>query len=82
MGVDNPYNVTRGNIKLRLLVDVYLLKTVRKRTKQTRNDLCPLCNGNQVEDREYFLLRCSVLESVRVKQATVLTSNSCTKCVG
>ena len=65
--VENPNQVTRSNIKCRLLVDVYPIQTVMLRTRQTKSDICTLCNMKQAEDRVHFILVCPALQTVRDK---------------
>ena len=62
--VENPNQVTRSNIKCRLLVDVYPIQTVMLRTRQTKSDICTLCNMKQAEDRVHFILVCPALQTV------------------
>ena len=63
----NPYQVTRANIKSRLLLDVYPLSRVTKRMKKTTEDICPICQLDEQENQVHFLLRCPKLEEVRPK---------------
>ena len=41
--VHNHRQLTRVNVKIRLLVEVFPLQTQRKRMKQVASDYCPLC---------------------------------------
>ena len=53
-----------SNIKCRLLVDVYPTQTVMLRMRQTKSDICTLCDMKQAEDRVHFILMCPALQTV------------------
>ena len=52
--IDNPYQVTRANVKIRLA-------TMKSRMKLIKDDTCTLCNNGDQEDQEHFLIKCSRL---------------------
>ena len=64
--VDNPRQVARANIKLRLLVGVYPLQVVRFKMKKATTEICQLCKSSS-EDITHFLLACEPLSEVRRK---------------
>ena len=41
------------------------IQTVMIRTRQTKSDICTLCNMKQAEDRVHFILVCPALQTVR-----------------
>ena len=52
-------------VKLKLLTDTYIRQSKRVNFSETeKSSLCKLCN-TEIEDLEYFLLNCEILESVR-----------------
>jgi hypothetical protein len=63
----NVRQVTRANIKIRVMAGVYPLQTLRKNMKKAKDDTCLLCNTD-TEDTTHFLAACPALESVRKKQ--------------
>ena len=66
-GIDNPFKVTRANIKVRVLIDVYPLQAVLYRMKLVANDLCPVCDDGSREDVDHFLASCGAYVDVRNK---------------
>ena len=63
--VENPRQVTRANIKSRLLVGVYPLATTRLRIKQTTDTTCELCDTMDEEDETHFLTSCERMADIR-----------------
>ena len=62
----NPREVSRSNIKLRLLTGTYKLQTMAHKYKQSPSPTCPLCTLSN-EDTQHFILQCRVLNPVREK---------------
>ena len=71
--VDNPHQVTRANIKSRLLLDVYPLETVKLRMQLTKSDLCTLCENGDKEDLKHFLVKCEKFNATRSKYMRKIT---------
>ena len=63
--IENHRQVTRANIKLRILLGVYPLATVRARMKQATSGTCTICKNNEDEDPIHFLTECNVYEDIR-----------------
>ena len=66
-GIDNPFKVTRANIKVCVLIDVYPLQAVLYRMKQVANDIYPVCDDGSREDVDHFLASCGAYLDVRNK---------------
>ena len=63
----DPHDVEKAAIKARLLTGTYTLQTDKHRFNQYEVDkTCQLCN-QEPEDREHFILQCTVLTEVRQK---------------
>ena len=65
--IRNPRQVTRANIKTRLLTDVYPLEAVARRMKLTQHDTCKLCEADLPEDRVHFFAVCKAMADLREK---------------
>jgi hypothetical protein len=62
--VRTPGEVTRANVKLRLLTGSYKLQKHSFKFKEKSDSSCPICNAVE-EDTQHFLLDCPPLEDVR-----------------
>jgi hypothetical protein len=60
-----PREVTRANVKLRLLTGSYNLQKQSLKFKEKSDSSCPICNAVE-ENTQHFLLDCPPLEDVRV----------------
>ena len=68
----NPNEVEKAAIKARLLTGTYTLQVNRHRFNQYEVEkTCKLCN-KETEDRQHFILHCSVLEHGRNKHMSKL----------
>ena len=68
----NPRDIRRACIKSKIATGTYLLQAnanIWSRNKDSQ--LCPLCK-EQSENREHFLLLCSILEPIRTKHREAL----------
>ena len=72
--IENPFQVTRANAKIRLMVDVYPLGAVRRRMKQVNTDICQLCDSQETEDRVHFLTKCQAMGEIRGKYLSRIIS--------
>ena len=63
--INNSRQVTRANVKTRVLLGVYPLANTKRRTKQSTTATCRLCHTDQDEDEVHFLTQCSSLEKER-----------------
>ena len=72
--IENPFQVTRANAKIRLMVDVYPLGAVRRRMKQVNTDICQLCDSQDTEDRVHFLTKCRAMGEIREKYLSRIIS--------
>jgi hypothetical protein len=63
LSVSNPREVTRSNIKLRLLSGTYTLESSQKTFKRSSSDTCTLC-GFEQEDTTHFILNCQALRNI------------------
>ena len=63
--INNSRQVTRANVKTRVLLGVYPLANAKRRTKQSTTATCRLCHTDQDEDEVHFLTQCSSLEKER-----------------
>ncbi|MEW8547744.1 MAG: reverse transcriptase family protein, partial [Candidatus Thiodiazotropha sp.] len=55
------------SVKLRLLTDTYILQSKKvKYYESEKSSLCKLCNES-IEDQEHFLLKCEILDPVRIR---------------
>ena len=70
--VENHRQVTRANIKTRLLTKTYPIQETRQRVKKASHPTCPLCQYH-TEDTAHFVLECPELEGVRRKYLIIHT---------
>jgi hypothetical protein len=59
----NPRDVTRSNIKLRMLTGTYNLESTQYTFRRVKTDLCRLCK-EETEDITHMLLRCKTLSNI------------------
>ena len=67
--LDSVYNtrqVTRANIKTRIVCGVYPFNGAKHKMKKISSPICSLCNTG-VEDLDHFMLHCSPLNPIRRK---------------
>ena len=64
--ISSPREVTRSNIKLRILSGTYTLQTSLLKFKKAISDTCPLCKSAP-EDIIHFLTSCPKLQQQRTK---------------
>ena len=62
--IDNPREVTRCSIKVRLLTGTYPLQKFCHKTNKADSGMCLLCKV-ETEDTEHFLERCEIYEDIR-----------------
>ncbi len=62
---NNPREVTRSNIRIRLLTGTYTFQSSQQTFGKVRTDICQLC-GKETEDICHFLLRCTFLSRERI----------------
>ena len=60
--INKSRQVTRANVKTRVLLGVYPLAITKRRTKQSTTATCRLCHTDQNEDEVHTLTQCSSLE--------------------
>ena len=60
----NPREVTRSNIKIRLLTGTYTLQASQQVFGKVTSDICQMC-GTDTENTRHFLLDCVFLEKYR-----------------
>jgi hypothetical protein len=69
--VTNPRQVTRANIKVRMLTGCYTLQASKLTFKKSLDDTCPLCR-TEPEDIRHMLTRCSKLATERNNYITAI----------
>jgi hypothetical protein len=62
--LEHPREISRANIKIRLLTQTYKLQVFAFKYKQVKEPKCPICLV-QDEDLEHFILSCPLLEPAR-----------------
>ena len=68
--VENSRQVTRANVKTRLLTKTYPIQETRHRVKRANNPSCLLCQHHS-EDTLHFILKCPALDETRQRYLTV-----------
>ena len=62
--INNSRQVTRANVKTRVLLGVYPLAITKRRTKQSTTATCRLCHTDQDEDEVHFLTQCNYMHRI------------------